>query len=172
MDIPILNGGNFGIDGSPPVDILHHYIHKLHVDSIKLFEGVVISTSVMLSKVQYPFYISNNRLGAERGSVIIFPPLIFSSDILKDWHTLPQKKHNFSKPIFIDREAGEIIHLVASVRPSVCLSGFENNYHMTTDLQSSPKEMQLSKSCVSFEEECMYKIQGSGTRLLPNLNTT
>ena len=25
---------------------------------------------------------------------------------------------------------------------------------MTTDLQSSPKEMQLSKGCVSFEEEC------------------
>ncbi len=31
-------------------------------------------------------------------------------------------------------------------------------YHMTTDLQSSPKEMQLLESCVSFEEACICKI--------------
>ena len=64
----------------------------------------------------------------------------------KALYTLPQKKHNFSEFIFPgDPGSGSVTVSITKMKI----------YHKTTDLQSSPKQMQLSKSCISFEEECM-----------------
>ncbi len=76
-------------------------------------------------------------------------------------YTLPQRKLNFSESIFPDDpgsgsvtqrhehdEEWGLLRVVSGIITKIMIN------HMLTDLQSSPKEMHLSKSCVSFKEEC------------------
>ncbi len=83
--------------------------------------------------------------------------------------TLPQtcqKKRNFSESIFpADPGSGSVIQghehyeewgILQVVTRSITKIKI---HHMITDLQSPPKEMQLSKSCISFEEECSWNLK-------------
>ncbi len=69
-------------------------------------------------------------------------------------YTLPQKKHNFSDSMF-PGDPGER-SVTQGHKPVTGSITKIKNYHMITDLQSLPKEMQLLKSCTSFEEECSF----------------
>ena len=77
----------------------------------------------------------------------------------KSTYTLLRKKRNFSYSISPgDPGSGSVTRSITKTKI----------YHMTTDLQSSPKN-ETFKSCVSFEEECISvsKKRGGGKRTLP-----